>query len=135
MKTFKLILTAFAIIFSTVLISSNSKNLKHIFGETPAKTIVIKNPGADDTNAFFSGSQVFFFEVFKIGDVKAVLDLIKKNKDVESCTANNVIGDFTPINLSLKSPKNKAFFIALFKSAGLNNIRINHKEVTSVDKM
>lgn len=105
------------------------------FGETPAKTIVIKNPMADDANAFFSATTVYFFEVYKIGDVKAVLDVLKKNKDVESCSANNAIGDFTPINLVLKSSKNKAFFIALFKSADLNTIRVNHKEVMATEKM
>lgn len=135
MKTFKLLLTGLAIILSTVLISSNASHLKHIFGETPAKTVVIKNPGADNTSTFFSNNQVYFFEVYKIGDAKAVVEMLKKNKDVESCTANNAVGDYTPINLSLKSLKNKAFFIALFKSAGLNTIRINHNEIISVEKI
>lgn len=135
MKTLKNSLSIFALLISSLLISSNNTKPLVLFGETPAKTIVIKNPAADDVNTFFSNSQVYSFEVFKIGDVKAVIDLIKKNKDVESCSAANAIGDFTPITLSLKSKKNKDFFIALFKNAGLMNIRINHKELSAVDKM
>ena len=135
MKTIKFIFTAIAIIFSYLFISANNQAESHMFGETPAKTIVIKNPAADDVNTFFSGSQTYFFEVYKIGEAKVVIDLIKKNKDVETCVANNVIGDYTPITVSLKSTKNKAFFITLFKSAGLNTIRINHKEICIVEKM
>ena len=135
MKTYKTSLTAILLIFSTIFIAAKNQQKVYLFGETPVKTIVIKNPAADDVNTFFSNSQVYFFEVYKIGDVQAVLEIFKKNKDVASCVANNPIGDFTPINLILKSNKDKAFFITLFKSAGLNNIRINHREVVATDKM
>ncbi len=135
MKASKLSFTIISLLISTFLFSSYTLAKANFFGETPAKTIVIKNPGADDTNTFFSNSKIYNFEVYKIGDVKAVLELLKKDKNIEICTASNPIGDFTPIQLNLKNTKNKNWFISLFKTAGLNNIRINHKEVMTVDKM
>jgi len=135
MKTLKLSFTIASLLLSTFLFSHKNFTKAKLFGETPAKTIVIKNLGADDTNTFFSNSKIYSFEVYKIGDVKAVLELLKKDKNIETCSASNPIGDFTPIQLSLKNTKNKAWFINLFKAAGLNNIRINQKDVMPVDKM
>ncbi|MCC6371163.1 MAG: hypothetical protein IT236_09175, partial [Bacteroidia bacterium] len=104
----------------------------------PAKTIVIKHPAANDTKTFFAGSQVYNFEIYKVGtaeDVNKIISSFLNNKDVATCTAGTVTGDFTAITLTLKSNKDKAWFAAQFKKAGLNTIKINQGEVTPVDKL
>lgn len=106
--------------------------------DMPAKTIFIKNSAAQNVDQFFAGSTSLSFEVYKIGDaseLKKTVDAIKKNKDVQSCEAGKATGDYQNIVVTLKSAKDKAFWAALFKSAGLNNIKINNNEIVAVEKM
>jgi hypothetical protein len=108
------------------------------YGMYPDKTICIKHPSAGDTKTFFSGSQVYFFEIYNVGsaaDIAKIIHTVKANKDVADFTQGVVTGEFTAFTLSLKSNKDKAWFIALFKKAGLNTIKINNSEVMSVDHM
>jgi hypothetical protein len=102
---------------------------------TPNKTIVIKHPGANDVNAFFSSNTVLSFEVYKPGELTPLINALKKDGNVENCTAGTLTGDYQQFTVSLKSAKDKAWFVALFQKAGLGHIKINNKPVTEVGKI
>ena len=108
------------------------------YAETPARTIVIKHPAANDPATFFSSGTMFAFEVYKAGSADEVAMIIKamsKDPNVESCTEGRLTGDYKAFMLTLKSAKDKAWFAALFKKAGLNTIKINNNPIVEVEKM
>ena len=102
---------------------------------TPPKTIVIKHPLAANPDNFFSTGTAFTFEIFKAGDVSIITELLKKDANVSQCTVGNVTGDYSQISIALKAQKDKKWFAALFKKAGLNTIKINNNTIVTVDKM
>lgn len=133
MKLLKLLLP-FLIMATGSIIAGN----KLILNEPPAKTIMFKHPGAENATTFFSGSKVYNFEIFKAGtaaEMEAIVKSLSADKAVESCTKGNLYGDYLSVTLTLKSNKDKAWFIAAFKKAGLNHIRLNNHEIIAVDKL
>jgi len=105
------------------------------YPETPAKTVCIKHPAANNPATFFSTGTVFSFEIYKAGDVEKIVNSIKSDADVASCSKGIVTGDYQQIALVLKTTKDKKWFADLFKKAGLNTIKINNNPIVEVDKM
>jgi hypothetical protein len=108
------------------------------YSETPAKTIILKHPAANNAAAFFSGNTAFMFEVFKPGskeELNRMVKLLAADANVQSCNEGQQTGDYQAITLVLKSAKDKAWFASLFKKAGLTTIKINNNPVVDVDKM
>lgn len=130
------LLLAIVLISAPVYGKINTFNIS--YSETPARTIVIKHPAANNPATFFSTSTVLTFEVFKPGskeDVAAIIKALTKDGNVQSCTAGVLTGDYQAFTLTLKSAKDKAWFASLFKKAGLNTIKINNNPIVEVDKM
>jgi hypothetical protein len=114
------------------------KPVTGIYNQTPDKTICIKNPQAANADQFFSSATMLFFEVYKAGTSDEVAKLIKTlsaDPNVDSVAEGVLVGDYQGITVVLKSQKNKAWFVSLFKKAGLNHIKINNNPVTEVDKI
>jgi|GEM_PF-987221 len=105
------------------------------YSETPVKTVIVKNPMANDPATYFATGTVFSFEIFKPGDIAKITSAIKKQAGVESCTLGNVTGDYYQVNIVLKATKNKMWFSEVFKKAGLNTIKINNNPIVEVAKM
>ena len=135
MKTIKLKFALLIVLFFNLFASAQNAPSQAPTNQMPANTICIKDMGADDANTYFSNSQVYNFEIYKVTDINKVLESIRKDKNIEGCLGGKVIGDYTQVMISLSSKQNKAWFIAQFKKAGLNTIRINHQEVKTVEKM
>lgn len=109
-----------------------------IYNQTPEKTICIKNPQAANADQFFSSASMLFFEVFKAGtkdDVAKLIKTLHSDPNVESVQEGALVGEYQGITIVLKSHKNKAWFVSLFKNAGLNHIKINNNPVIEVDKL
>ena len=101
-------------------------------------TICLKHPAAENAATFFAGSLVYQFEVYKVGsndNLTKVIAAFQKENDVESITVGALTGDYQALQLTLKKQKNKDWFAATFRKAGLNTIRINRREIVPVDKM
>lgn len=108
------------------------------YSEIPAKTICIKHPDASNPDKYFSTSTNVMFEVYKAGskdEISKIIGILKSDSNVESATEGRLTGDYQAITISLKNTKDKAWFVALFKKAGLNTIRINNNPIVSVEKM
>ena len=107
--------------------------------ETPAKTVIIKHALANDANKFFSSSTVISFEIYKPGtkeELAKIVASLKKDPAVESVNEGVVTGgDYYAMTIVLKSEKNKAWFVAEFKKAGLNTIKMNNNPIVEVDKL
>ena len=107
------------------------------YAEIPAKTVVLKHPAAENTTNYFSSATVITFEVYKVG-AKAEMDNVTKvflKEGAESCIPGGLTGDYQAYTISLKTAKDKAWFAATFRKAGLNSIKINNNAVVSVDQM
>jgi len=101
-------------------------------------TICLKHPAADNASTFFSNSLVYQFEVYQVGgaeNLSKIISAFQKEKDVESITPGTLTGDYQAFHITLKKQKNKEWFGATFRKAGLNSIRINRREIVPVDKM
>ncbi len=138
MKTLYSIIFVFALGLAnaTTLVGPNNSII--VIKELPAKTICIKHPLASDPVKFFSTGTSFHFEVFKPGtkaDLMSIIDKLKKVEGVENCLPGNVNGDYYSVELTLKSAKDKAWFINAFKAAGLDHIKINNSEPTPLEKL
>ena len=121
---------------STVFASANEASKAAI--NYPAKTVIIKNPLAEDAGKFFSTSTTVNFEVYRVGskdDVASLIAAFTKNADVESCNLGVTTGDFQAFTLVLKSAKDKQWFINAFKKAGLMTMKINNKPVVNTDNI
>lgn len=108
-----------------------------VFSTNP-KTIIIKNPQADNSAQFFSSAKMYFFEIYKPGnadEIKKLISLVKSQDGVEDFIQNSLYGDYLAFTLVLKANKDKAWFISFFKKVGLPFIRINHNEEIPVEKM
>ncbi|MDO8999714.1 MAG: hypothetical protein Q7W45_08115 [Bacteroidota bacterium] len=131
-----------SLLLGAAIVNSNAfgKNNTSIvnFSEIPAKTVCIKNPNAVDVNKFFSETTILSFEIYKPGskeEITKIINSLKKDAAVETVSEGKLTGDYQSITLTLKSTKNKAWFAAEFKKAGLNTIRINNNPIVEVDKM
>ena len=132
----------FALFFTVTIVNSaiygNNKSSVLKSDDAPAKTICIKNPAASNTTEFFSNSTSFSFEIYKAGSKDDVLKIIKSFKNdpnVENFIEGVLTGDYLAVSLILKSNKNKAWFIKLFKKAGLKTIKINNSPIVEIDKI
>lgn len=105
------------------------------FQETPANTIIIKSPAANDPATFFSTSTIYTIYIYKPGDLSKIVSSFSKNAAVESCTKVTANSDYHELSLTLKATKDKMWFISLFKAAGLNKIKINNNPITELEKM
>ncbi len=120
--------------FVGAMSSANAK----VLNEIPAKTAVIKAVGAENTDAFFSTTKAVAIHLFKAGtteDLNATIAKLKENKSVEQVILGKTTGDYTNINITLKEVKNKAFWIELFKSAGMDHVKINNKEAVETGNL
>ncbi|MCW3077304.1 MAG: hypothetical protein JWO32_1913 [Bacteroidetes bacterium] len=109
-----------------------------IFSETPAKTVCIKHPEAADANKYFSTSTVVMFEVYKAGthgEVAKMIKSLKSDSNVQSVSEGALTGDYQAITLTLKSAKDKSWFISEFKKAGLSHIKINNNPIVEIEKL
>ena len=140
MKLVKIL--SISLLFGATLLNSSvqakTKPGISIFSETPAKTIIIKHPAAENIDGFFSTTTVLMFEIYKAGskeDLAKIIAALKKNADVESCVEGPLTGDYQAMTLTIKSMKNKQWYADLFKKAGLKNIKINNNAIVEVGKM
>jgi hypothetical protein len=140
MKIFKTLSVSFllagALVSTSVVGKVNSVVVN--YSETPAKTAVIKHPAASNINKYFSEATLFHFEVYKIGsqqDINMVITAFTKDSNVESCTAGVVTGDYQAFDVSVKSAKDKAWFVAKLKKAGVNTIKINNNPVVDIERL
>jgi hypothetical protein len=100
----------------------------------PERTAVFKSPDATDHDRFFSAATVYVFELYKAGsdaDLKAMLDLLRKESIVESCLAGKKTGDYQQVTLTLKNKTDKRTFIRLFTRAGIGHVKINQEPVSA----
>ncbi len=134
-----ILLSIFVLALSADALYANSK------GSVPAaqtqvypnKTVIIKHPAATDANRFFAEVTVLRIDIYKAGskeDLEKILLALRKDKAVESCTLDQLNGDFQAINISLKQGQSKAWFAAWLKSAGLGHIKINNDPVKTLDQ-
>jgi hypothetical protein len=136
----KLIKTlSFSLLMASISLNASALNLNKnvkMYTEPPAKTVFIKNPAAADVNAFFSGITVLNIEIYKSGsELAKIVSTLKSNSNVESCIEGKVTGDYQAVTLTLKNKKDKAWFAAEFKKAGLGHIKINNNPIVEVEKM
>lgn len=123
-----------ALFFIGAISSVNAK----VLTEIPVKTAVIKAAGAENTDLFFSTTKVVAIHVFKAGtteDLNALVAKLKESGSVEQVILGKTTGDYTNINITLKEIKNKSFWIELFKSAGMDHVKINNKEAIETGKL
>jgi hypothetical protein len=139
MKILKNLLTAvFAICILIKTNPSSAAVYSALSGETPVKTICIKNPNAGDVANFFASTKVLNFEIYKAGDkadLKKIITALKSDANVESVTEGVLTGDYQAITLVLKKEQKKEWFITTFKKAGLNTIKINNNPIVEEDKL
>jgi hypothetical protein len=132
-KTFALSLFILGMGVAVAASVSNKAVVK--FTDIPVKTVVIKNAEAADANKYFSTATTVVFWVYKAGTTDEITQKLKKNSDVANCGAGKLTGDYQEMTVTLKTAKDKAFWISLFKSAGLGHIKINNNEIVEMDKM
>ncbi len=132
-KSIALLITCFL----TVSLIAKSKASFVLFKETPNKTICIKHPDANKPT-FFAEVKTLYFEVYKPdtkADIVNIVDKLSKDPQVQSCNVGKQTGDYYAIQLILKKPADKNWFITNFKALGLKTIKLNNAEVTEVDKL
>lgn len=137
MKILKTLLISFMLTGAAVNASAVTTSLA-VYNETPAKTIVIKHPEAASADKYFAKSTVVMFEVYKAGtkdEVAKIIKSLQSDANVESATEGKLTGDYQAITLTLKSTKDKAWFVKQFKKAGLNHIKINNNPVVEIEKL
>lgn len=104
----------------------------------PERTVIIKHPGAEDTDKFFSGSLTFTFEVYKAGSKEQVAEIVEtfqQEEAVQSLVAGKKTGDYQAFQLTLKTARIKPWFTEAFQKARLHTILINNHPVVNVDNM
>jgi hypothetical protein len=135
----KVLVTSTLLLLSgSVAVNASAKSAYVMFKETPAKTVCIKAANATDANAFFSASTSYFFEVYKPGTKTDLLDIVNKLKSqegVEACSPGTITGDYCAITLTLKTKKDKAWFVNAFSKAGLNHVKMNNGEAVEISKL
>lgn len=104
----------------------------------PEKTIILKHPAAGNPTAYFAQTSIFTFYIFRGGTTPEKERLVKrlaKDKAVQSCSLGVLNGDFQAVEVSLKQPQSKSWFISWLKSEGLTSIKINNDPVKSLDQL
>ena len=140
MKIFKILSLSSLLALTVVSNTINAKvnTVKLAFIEIPVKTVCIKHPEAADATKYFANATIVSFEVYKAGgaaEIDKIIKLLSADTNVESCTAGKVTGDFSAITLTLKTAKNKAWFVSQFKKAGLTHIKLNNNAPVEADKL
>ncbi|MES2680962.1 MAG: hypothetical protein V4635_13805 [Bacteroidota bacterium] len=139
MKMFKILSLSALLTFAAVsTASATSGSVSAFYNETPVKTVVIKHPMANDAAKFFSSSKIVNFEIYKPGskeEFAKIIASLKKDAAVESVNEGTVNGDYHAVTIVLKSEKNKEWFAAEFKKAGLNTIKMNNNPIVEVEKL
>lgn len=120
---------------ATVSVSSAQTTPKTVSSETQPKTVIVKHPAANDPATYFSMSPMFNFEIYKPGDINKIVDILAKDPDVQMAKVGGVNGDYYMINFSVKSIKDKTWFAALFKKAGIEMVKINNNPPIDVEKL
>ena len=139
MKLFKTV--SLSLVLATALLNSTGMQAAltpYVYNETPAKTVVIKNPMAADANKFFAAGTIFNFEVFQAGssaEVSKIMTALGSDPAVESVNEGPLVGEYRGFTLVLKSAQNKEWFISEFRRAGLNTIKINNNPIVAVEKI
>lgn len=105
------------------------------YAEIPAKTLFIKHPAANDPATFFSTNTNFSLDIYKPGDMDKIIAALKKDPQVQSCSKGTLTGDYQQFNLTVKSTKNKMWFISLFKKAGISTVKINNNNIVEIERM
>lgn len=103
--------------------------------DPPSNTIFIKNPAASQPATFFSTSIVLSFEIYKPTEISKIVSTLAKDPNVASCLPGKITGDFQQVSLTVKASKDKMWYAALFKKAGLATIKINNDPIVDIDKM
>jgi hypothetical protein len=104
-------------------------------GNLPDNSIVIKAGGANDVNAFFSTTKAVAFSIYKATDLVGTVKKLQEAAGVDNVIQEKVAGDYILINVSIKDVKDKAYWSALFVSAGFKKIKINNADPVDVDKL
>lgn len=139
MKVFKTL--ALACLLAGAATNGSASNLippVKLQESTPARTIVIKNMEAEDLDKFFSNVTMLNFEVYKVGskaDIANLIAEVQKQAGVESLNLGVTTGDYQAFTLVLKKAQTKQWFVALFKQAGLDHIKVNRRPVVQVEKL
>lgn len=137
MKIFKSLLVA-ALLGGPVA-GVNASVASHIvINQYPAKTVCIKHPQATNVNQFFSGANVLMFEIYKGGteaEIGQIVKALEADPNIESAVMGPLTGDFQAVTITLKSNKDKAWFMKQFKKAGLTHIKINNNQPVELDKL
>jgi hypothetical protein len=101
----------------------------------PENSIVIKAESAADVNVYFSKNQVVSFSIYKSSDLEATLQKLQASDGVKNVNKGRVTGDYTMITVTLNGLKDKAYWSALFVTAGFKQIKINNSDPVDVDKL
>jgi hypothetical protein len=141
MKNILRSLSVLVILLGTASGSAALNGLSHaqviLTDDMPLKTVVIKDPAAEDQTKFFSMVTTLRFWIYKAGssgDIDAIMKNLKNYSDVQSCTEGGVSGDYKEITVVVKSKHDKAWFTEMFRKAGLSSLKINNGPVTALAK-
>lgn len=132
-----LVTSAMLLLAGSVTVNAKAGTPYVVLKETPAKTVCIKS-AMSDANTFFNSSTSYFFEVYKPGTKTDLLDIVNKLKSqegVETCSPGTITGDYCAITLTLKTKKDKTWFVNAFTKAGLGHVKINNAEAVEVAKL
>ncbi len=140
MKILKILSISVLLVATSVsnTVNAKIKTFKLAFIEIPVKTVCIKHPEAADATKYFANATIVSFEIYKAGgaaEIDKIIKLLSADANIESCTAGKITGDFSAITLSLKTAKNKAWFVSQFKKAGLTHIKLNNSAPVEADKL
>src|SRR5688572_2195610 len=110
----KLILYFALVLFAGISLEftvSRSQKLQNTV--LPAKTVVLKHPEAADLNTFFAQNKNFTLYIFQCGSSDELADLlVKLGKDkTTSCIAGALSGEYQAIDVTLKNPQKKVWFV------------------------
>jgi hypothetical protein len=129
-----------ALLLNVAAVNANRYNgaLVSPFSETPSKSVIFKDPAAEDAGKYFSGGTTYRMWIFKAGttgDLEKIIKIFSDDAAVKSCEQGATTGDYSELVLNLKAPENKAWFVALFKKAGLGHVKINNHEAVDTEKL
>jgi hypothetical protein len=106
--------------------------------EMPLKTVIIKDPAANEAAEYFSTVTMLKFWIYKAGttdDVKKMSAVFTGDPAVKQFSEGTTNGDYKEFTLELKSPKNKEWFVEKLRKAGCLYIKVNQREVAEIGKL
>ncbi len=106
--------------------------------EMPLKTVVLKETGETSIAGFFEGKTVLKFSVHKLGsvqDVTHVLKTFRRIEGVKNIKEGELAGDLKEFELTVKEPKNKAWFKNAFTQAGFTHFKFNNSKVQPLKEL